>query len=87
MRFKLYLSNWTPDRFEIRSVATTKVAIMIPGLYLIFQKCGMCQVFAQQVTYFVVRLPLAFHSYIQEKPEAVMENALLPPRMLVHATC
>ena len=33
-----------------------------------FPKCGMCRVFTQQVTYFVVRLPLAFRSYIQETP-------------------
>ena len=54
MRFKLYLSNWTPNCFENHSVARSKVAIMIPGLYSIFffQICGMCQVFAQQVTSF-----------------------------------
>ena len=53
MRFKLYLSNWVTDHFEIRSVARSKVAIMNPGLNSIFffQKCGMCWVFAQQVTY------------------------------------
>jgi len=38
------------DRFEIRSVARSKVAIMIPGLYSISSKCGMCQFFTQQVT-------------------------------------
>jgi len=38
------------DRFEIRSVARSKVAIMIRGFYSISSKCGMCQFFTQQVT-------------------------------------
>ena len=60
MRFKLYLSNCnsTTDRFEIRSVARSKVAVMILGLNSIFSKCGMCRVFAQRVTY-SPSLPLA----------------------------
>jgi len=53
--FKLYLSNWMIDRFEIHSVARSKVAIMIPGFNLIFSKCGMCWVFAQQVTFKALR--------------------------------
>jgi len=31
MRFKLYLGNWTTNRFEICSVARSKVAITISG--------------------------------------------------------
>ena len=31
MRFKLYLGNWTTNHFEIRSVARSKVAIMLSG--------------------------------------------------------
>ena len=50
VHFKLYLSNCTTDRFEIPSVARSKVAIMIPGFYLIFLKNRMCWVFTQQVT-------------------------------------
>jgi len=34
MRFMLYLSNWTTDRFEIRSAARLKVAVMILGLIM-----------------------------------------------------
>ena len=37
-------------RFEIHSVARLKVAIMIPGLNLIFVKMQDVLVFAQQVT-------------------------------------
>lgn len=51
MCFKLYLDNWTTDCFEIRSVAMSKVAIMISGLHLIF---------AQQVTYGYL-LEVSFH--------------------------
>ena len=40
MCFKLYLSNWTTNHFEIHSVARSKVAIMIPGLNSIFQNAG-----------------------------------------------
>ena len=36
MRFKLYLSNRTTNRFEIHSVAISEVAIVIPGLNSIF---------------------------------------------------
>jgi len=51
VHFKLYLGNWMIDLFEIRSVARSKVAILILGLNSIFSKCGMRRVFTQQVTY------------------------------------
>jgi len=35
VHFKLYLSNCTTDRFEIPSLARLKVAIMIPGFYVL----------------------------------------------------
>jgi len=43
VHFKLYLSNWTANRFEIHFVARSKVAITIPGLNLILSKCRMCR--------------------------------------------
>ena len=43
MRFKLSLSNWTTDRFEIRSVARSKVTIMIFGLNSFFQYVGCAE--------------------------------------------
>ena len=63
MHFKLYLanlSNWTLDRFEIRSMARSKVAIMIP--LLDFFKMWHVPVFhsAGHIN-FVVRLLLALH--------------------------
>lgn len=51
MHFKLYLRNWTTDRFEIRSVARSKVANMISGLNLICFKMRVVQDFPPQVTY------------------------------------
>ena len=51
VHFKPYLDNWMTNRFKIHSVARSKVAIMILGLNSIISKCGMCLVFAQQVTY------------------------------------
>ena len=73
MRFKLYLSNWMPDHFEIRSVARSKVAIMIPGIYSFFQNAHCARFLLSRSHNFVARLLLAYHSYIQENPEAVAE--------------
>ena len=67
MRFKLYLSNWTPDRFEIHSVARSKVATMIPGLYLILFKMWYVPGFHSAghiISLFDFCLP-----YIQETPK------------------
>ena len=60
------------DRFEIRSVARSKVAIMIPGLYSIFQDvaCGSFSLSrSHKFCCSTFCLP-----YIKENPEAGAEN-------------
>ena len=67
MPFKLYFGNWIPNWFEIRSVARSKVAIMTPGLYSIFPKCGVCMLGFRSAGHILLLFDFCFPSVVTSR--------------------